>query len=136
MHVNKWTVVSQVYESEYEDATTKARIRLACKIVDASEASKNFLTKFFPREMEIMSKVNHANIIRVHSILMRKETYFIFMEFAAHGDLLEFIKAHGAVKELRAKIWFGQILQGGKKNFSKFSPSFLVIILSIYLRLN
>lgn len=101
-----------MYEAEYVDQTTKAHVRLACKVVNASEASKNFLTKFFPREMEIMSKLNHPNIIRVHSILMRKETYFIFMEFAYHGDLLEFIKAHGAIKEARAKIWFTQLLQG------------------------
>ena len=59
-----------------------------------------------------MSKVNHQYIIRVHSILQRKQKYFIFMQYGENGDLLEFIRNNGPVRERQARIWFAQVLKG------------------------
>ncbi|CAG0879814.1 unnamed protein product [Darwinula stevensoni] len=85
---------------------------LACKIVDRSRAPSDFLDRFFPRELEIMTALDHPNVIRVHSILERQEKVFIFMQHAENGDLLEYIKARGVIKEQLAKIWFRQLHSG------------------------
>lgn len=100
-----------VIASEYADENNK-RITLACKIVDKEKAPKEFLDKFFPRELEIITKIEHPNIIQIHSIIQRGPKIFIFMRYAEMGDLLEYIKKYGCVKESHARIWFKQMVDG------------------------
>lgn len=40
-------------------------MRLACKIFDKEKAPPDFLEKFFPRELEILTKVENPHIIQV-----------------------------------------------------------------------
>lgn len=84
-------------------------LRLACKIIDKTRTSMDYLKKFLPRELDILKQINHPNIIQVHSIFQRKQKIYIFMQNAEHGDLFQFIKINGPVKESCAKIWFNQI---------------------------
>ncbi|CAG9841047.1 unnamed protein product [Diabrotica balteata] len=87
-------------------------MRLACKIFDKEKAPKDFLEKFFPRELEILTKIENQHIIQVHSILQRGPRVFIFMRYADNEDLFDFIKKNGVVPEQQAKIWFRQMASG------------------------
>jgi len=40
-------------------------MRLACKIFDKEKAPDDFLDKFFPRELEILTKIENPHIIQV-----------------------------------------------------------------------
>ena len=104
----------QVYFAEFTDLKgDKSRSqRLACKIVNGNAVPRDFLRRFFPREIEVMSKINHQNVIRIHSILQRQQRYFLFMQFCDQGDLLDFIRTNGALREPQAKIWFCQAIKG------------------------
>lgn len=84
-------------------------VHLACKIIDKTRAPSDFVNKFFPRELEILTKIDHPNVIQIHSILQRGPKIFIFMRFAENGDLLSHIKKAGPVDELQAKAWFMQM---------------------------
>ncbi|XP_023166782.1 testis-specific serine/threonine-protein kinase 1-like [Drosophila hydei] len=84
-------------------------INLACKVIDKEKAPIDFVEKFFPREMDILTKLDHPNIIQIHSILQRGPKIFIFMRFAERGDLLTHVKKVGYVEEKQAKIWFYQM---------------------------
>lgn len=84
-------------------------VHLACKIIDKTRAPSDFVNKFFPRELEILTKIDHPNVIQIHSILQRGPKIFIFMRFAENGDLLSHIKKAGPVEELQAKAWFMQM---------------------------
>ncbi|XP_063220716.1 testis-specific serine/threonine-protein kinase 3 [Bacillus rossius redtenbacheri] len=99
-----------VYRAEYVNGAKTTS--LACKIIDKQKAPKDFLDKFFPRELDILKKLEHSYIVQVHSILQRESRVFIFMSCAAGGDLLEYIRAHGPVPEHRSRKWFRQILEG------------------------
>lgn len=103
-----------VVTARYDDTNSGNSVELACKYVDKRKAPKDFLDKFFPREIEILSKVSHPNIIGVHSILQSGSTVFIFMQWAENGDLLDFVKNHGAVSETKANFWFFQMVSAIK----------------------
>lgn len=100
--------VIRAYFHESGD-TTEAGIQLACKYVNKDKAPKDFLAKFFPREINTLTKLSHPNIIKIHSILQCGETVFIFMRFAEHGDLLDYVKTKGSLGELQASLWFHQM---------------------------
>ena len=103
-----------VHLSEYFDSATSKRMRLACKIFDREKAPRDFLDKFFPRELEILTKIENPHIIQVHSILQRGPRVFIFMRIAENGDLLDFVKRNGVVPEPQCKMWFYQMGTGLK----------------------
>ncbi|XP_017967466.1 testis-specific serine/threonine-protein kinase 1-like [Drosophila navojoa] len=84
-------------------------ITLACKVIDKDKAPADFVEKFFPREMDILTKLDHPNIIQIHSILQRGPKIFIFMRFAERGDLLTHVKRVSFIEEKQAKIWFYQM---------------------------
>lgn len=94
------------------DTNGPKKMNLACKIFDKEKAPKDFLEKFFPRELEILTKIENPHIIQVHSILQRGPRVFIFMRYADNGDLLDFVKKNGVVPEQQAKLWFRQMASG------------------------
>jgi len=64
-------------------------MRLACKIFDKEKAPDDFLDKFFPRELEILTKIENPHIIQVRitrkmliSLIDNRET--ILMEIHVH----------------------------------------------------
>lgn len=103
----------QVYLAEYKpEHDADHNNTLACKIVDTTNAPKDFVKKFLPRELDILVKLNHPHVVHVHSIFQRRTKYFIFMRFAENGDLLDFVLKNGAVAESQARVWFRQLALG------------------------
>ncbi|XP_013777890.1 testis-specific serine/threonine-protein kinase 1-like [Limulus polyphemus] len=84
---------------------------LAVKIVARDRAPKEFTNKFFPRELEILKKLDHSNIIKLHAIYHLPEKTYIFMELARKGDVIEYIQVNGPSSEQLAKRWFHQIIR-------------------------
>ncbi|KAL1122916.1 hypothetical protein AAG570_003241, partial [Ranatra chinensis] len=82
---------------------------LACKVTDTSSAPYDFVHKFLPREIQVLSRVRHPHIVHVHSILQRKSKFFVFMRQAERGDLLDFLKRAGAVEERLSRLWCRQL---------------------------
>ncbi|KAI1305816.1 Testis-specific serine/threonine-protein kinase 1 [Halotydeus destructor] len=84
---------------------------VAVKIIDLSKTSNDFRTKFLPRELEALKKIDHPNIIKIYDIVTEKDKFvFVFMEIAEKGDLLDiFKKANGALSEAKCKVWSRQV---------------------------
>jgi len=94
-----------------DDDPTEKEV-LACKVIDENHASKNFLARFLPREITMLLRVNHHNVVRIHSMLKISRKFFFFMHYCENGDILHFIREHGVVREEQAKIWFAEMLDG------------------------
>ncbi|XP_050436843.1 testis-specific serine/threonine-protein kinase 3-like [Adelges cooleyi] len=82
---------------------------LVVKIIDTHQTSKDYVTKFLPRELDILRKINHPYIIYTHSILQRKAVLFVFMAYAGKGELLQYIIREGPLKEGQTRVWFRQL---------------------------
>jgi serine kinase len=82
---------------------------LACKIVDRAKCPKEFVKKFFPRELDIIKSLDHPNIVRIHSILERHQRIYIFMQYAENGNLLDHVKRTLGLSEPQSHVWFKQV---------------------------
>ncbi|XP_058065624.1 testis-specific serine/threonine-protein kinase 1-like [Anopheles bellator] len=83
----------------------------ACKIVNLAKCSEEIREKFFPRELQIMSGLEHPHLLSVHRVLRCNERIFIFLPYARRGDLFQYLNKYGPLKEAQAKEWFTQLLQ-------------------------
>ncbi|CAG7828641.1 unnamed protein product [Allacma fusca] len=55
---------AKVYLAEYEDQKSGKKQKLACKLINGTSAPKDFLRKFFPREVEIMKFIRANGPVR------------------------------------------------------------------------
>ena len=94
--------------------STKLKLRVAVKIVDRKKAPEDFLKRFLPRELSIIQMFQHPHIIRVYEVLDVEDKVFVIMDLAPGGDLLNYIKTRGFVKESLGKKIFKQLLQAVK----------------------
>ncbi|XP_060062894.1 testis-specific serine/threonine-protein kinase 1-like [Ylistrum balloti] len=90
--------------------SSKINARVAVKIINKKKAPKDFREKFLPRELDIIQVVDHPNVVKLYEIIEFNGKVFIMMEYAGHGDLLEYIKLRGALQEDRAQVMFTQIV--------------------------
>ncbi|XP_050305408.1 testis-specific serine/threonine-protein kinase 3-like [Anthonomus grandis grandis] len=84
--------------------------KFACKIIKKKYAGSDFINKFLPREIKIISTIKHPNIVQVYKILESDDVVYILMDYCKHGDLLEYIKAYGFFPEEKSKFYFRQIV--------------------------
>ncbi|KAB0794593.1 hypothetical protein PPYR_11432 [Photinus pyralis] len=68
--------------------------KLACKIINKKRARSELMNKFLPREISIVSMIDHPNIVNVLNILEINNTLYMFMDYCKNGDLLEYLRTH------------------------------------------
>eukprot|EP01121_Diplochlamys_sp_Union-15-3_P018022 TRINITY_DN6472_c0_g1_i4.p1 TRINITY_DN6472_c0_g1~~TRINITY_DN6472_c0_g1_i4.p1 ORF type:complete len:429 (-),score=74.81 TRINITY_DN6472_c0_g1_i4:74-1360(-) len=84
----------------------------AIKIVDkASLAKKNDL-HLLQREIEIMKKLDHKNIIKLQEVFDEDNYLYLVMEIVVGGELFDEIVKRGAYSEKDAAALIKQILEG------------------------
>ncbi|KAH3681157.1 hypothetical protein WICPIJ_007852 [Wickerhamomyces pijperi] len=62
------------------------------------------------RELEILRRLNHENIVKLKGFYEDTDSYFLVMEFVPGGDLMDFVAAHGSVGEEAGREITKQIL--------------------------
>ncbi|EDO37143.1 predicted protein [Nematostella vectensis] len=94
--------------------STQLANHVAVKIIDKKRAPSDFINKFLPREMVVIKRLRHKHIIQVLDLFEVREKVYVIMELATRGDLLEYIRYRGCVRERKAKKVFSQLLQAVK----------------------
>ncbi|NXW64094.1 TSSK1 kinase, partial [Eurystomus gularis] len=88
----------------------RLKCKIAIKIIDKKRTPQDFLQNFLPREIEALRRLNHPSIIKTYEIFETSlGKVYIVMELAEKGDLLNYIKITGAMKEDVACIKFQQL---------------------------
>ncbi|XP_020617262.1 testis-specific serine/threonine-protein kinase 3-like [Orbicella faveolata] len=92
----------------------KMKLHVAIKILDRRKAPDDFLKRFLPRELSVIQLLEHPHIIRLYEVLDTGDRVFVVMDIATGGDLLDYIKTKGFVKENLSRRVFTQMLQAVK----------------------
>ncbi|XP_022095191.1 testis-specific serine/threonine-protein kinase 6-like [Acanthaster planci] len=83
---------------------------VAVKIISLEKTNQRYRVKFLPREIELLRKVEHPNVIKLFMILKYEHKVFFVTELAQRGDLLGYIQRHKVLSVPVARTIFSQIL--------------------------
>jgi 5'-AMP-activated protein kinase, catalytic alpha subunit len=62
------------------------------------------------REIKILKKIRHPNIIQLYQIIENKDELYLIMEYASAGELFDYIVRNGKVDHVTAAKFFAMIL--------------------------
>ena len=83
---------------------------VAVKVVDKKDLDPANLDKI-QREILILRKLSHKNIIQLYQVMETEHFIHIVTEYAANGELFDFIIENGKLSEQEAAAKFSQILK-------------------------
>ena len=85
--------------------------KFAIKILDKEKLKTQTKSTLF-NEIEIISKLNHKNVIHVEKILEDSKNYYIIMEYCEKGELFEYIVNKERLNPAEASLFFYQLING------------------------
>lgn len=88
------------------------RKRVAIKCIDKQYILEEKAQTKVVQEIKILRGLSHKNIVKILEVFENKKYVFIVTDYAAKGDVLQYMKEHGIFKESKAKYIAAQILNG------------------------
>ena len=87
--------------------------KTAIKILDKSRLLEDERdVQRFKKEINILKKLHHKNIIQLYEIMESKTSLYIVMEYCEKGELFDYIVNNGKLNEKEACRLFQQIING------------------------
>ncbi|XP_078270192.1 NUAK family SNF1-like kinase 1 isoform X1 [Rhinoraja longicauda] len=83
---------------------------VAIKSVRKEKVQKELDRIHIQREMEIMSSLNHPNIINIYEVFENKDKIIIVMDYCSNGELYDYVNEHHKLSESEARKAFRQIV--------------------------
>ena len=99
-------------EEKIGEGTFEKVILSTQKIINEKLAIKIFDQMRLNREIEVLKKINHHNIIRLYSIIEKESNIYIIQEYISGYELFEYIKNNRKLAEKEAFIFYPQIISG------------------------
>ncbi|VVC38733.1 Hypothetical protein CINCED_3A004333 [Cinara cedri] len=84
--------------------------KVAIKIIDKTQLNEDNLKKIF-REIQIMSKLNHPHIVRLYQVMETEKMIYLVTEYAAGGEIFDYLVKNGRMNESAACHIFKQIVE-------------------------
>ena len=113
--LNDYTFIKDIGEGNFGKVKLSilkaTKEKFAIKILDKEKLkSQTKSTKY--NEIEIISRLNHPNIIYVDKIIEDEKNYYIIMEYCEKGELFDYIVEHEKLNSNEASIFFYQLING------------------------
>lgn len=83
---------------------------VAVKVINKKKINAIGLAGNVKREISIMSRLRHPNIVRLHEVLATKTKIYFIMEFAKGGELFAKISSRGRFSEDLSRRLFQQLI--------------------------
>ncbi len=85
------------------------KTKVAVKIVDKNDLDEDNQRKI-KREIQIMRRLSHRNIIRLYQVMETESMIYIVTEYASNGEIFDYLVNNGRMSEQEACRVFAQIL--------------------------
>ncbi|XP_059645243.1 CBL-interacting serine/threonine-protein kinase 6-like [Cornus florida] len=82
---------------------------VAVKVVSKEEVIKTGMTEQVKREISVMKKMNHPNIVKLYEVMASKSKIYIAMEYIRGGELFDRV-VKGRLREDLARSYFQQLI--------------------------
>ena len=86
--------------------------KVAVKVIDKFRLNSTEDRKRVDREIRVLKRLNHCNIIHMFEAVETESKIFVVMEHANNGSLLDYVKSKRRLGEREACLLFQQILSG------------------------
>ncbi|OHT17238.1 CAMK family protein kinase [Tritrichomonas foetus] len=84
--------------------------KVAIKIIQKSSINSNEAITRFNRECALLKQMDHPFIAELFEIIETETCSFLVMEYAEHGNMLEYVNKNGRLDENKARHYFCQII--------------------------
>lgn len=88
--------------------------KLAIKVLEKDKLTKDDDLMRVRREIDILSKVRHPNIVQLYEVIETQKYFFFIMEYAEEGELSEYIESRERLPEEEAARFFRQLIEAVK----------------------
>ena len=86
-----------------------SKIKVAVKILDKKIVKENE-TKEIQREINILKKLNHPNIIKLHKVLLNERYFYLVMDYIDGDDLFHYVTKKKRLSEIESCKFFHQLI--------------------------
>ncbi|KAL8215156.1 hypothetical protein R6Q57_004605 [Mikania cordata] len=83
---------------------------VAIKVIDKEKVLRVGLTNQIKREISVMKRVRHPNILQLYEVMATKTKIYFALEYAKGGELFDKIANAGKLKEQIAHKYFQQLI--------------------------
>ena len=90
----------------------KSGEKVAIKIISKKKLKEKNDQIHLKREIDLLQKLNHINIISVYEIFENIDNYYIVMEYCSKGELFNYIVSKRRLNEAEAAYFFYQLING------------------------
>ena len=94
----------------------------AIKVMNKENIIRHNMVEQINKEIEIMYKLDHPNIIKLYSHFEDDEHFCLVMEYASKGQLFSLIKKHRKLNQITAKQYLKEIISAIKYLHEKNPP--------------
>eukprot|EP01136_Pigoraptor_vietnamica_P010156 Opistho-1_new@47449 len=84
---------------------SKARLKSKSK----GSSSGSYLSHL-SKDVRLLQLLEHPNIIRLYQVIETDDEFYIFMQFAGGGEIIDYISKKGRLSEKDARVFFRQIV--------------------------
>ena len=86
--------------------------KYACKILLKSNIKDKDDNIRCKREMEILKKMHHVNVVRTYEIISTDTTFYIFMDYCSKGELFNYIVDKHHLSPKKSAFFYYQLING------------------------
>ncbi|XP_050749006.1 LOW QUALITY PROTEIN: testis-specific serine/threonine-protein kinase 4-like [Gymnogyps californianus] len=98
------------YWEVYEAAAPPLWHKVAIKVISKREALEEDLRKLLPHQMQVLKGLCHKHLVRLCQGMEMRTGFYLLMELAPSGSVLEWVQSQGPCSQGQAGLWFSQLL--------------------------